>query len=75
MKDCRGKTIKVGDTLKVSSKFFDCLKKGETRKLRFSDREQDFYIKCRNGTHFLNIQMDSKGKLIGLEKTQCKVSS
>ena len=47
--------VKVGDTL-IADGVFNCLKDGE--KLRVKTDGKNLYVRCDEGKHYLNVQID-----------------
>lgn len=63
--------VKVGDKLKVLDDEFTCMEKGAIRTVYSSNPPNGFssmYIKCGDGMHFLESQLDTEKYLIGLAK-------
>lgn len=57
--------VKEGDTV-IIDEGFNCMKAGKKRV--YADEEEDLYIECDYGNHYLVGQEDEKGFLIGITK-------
>jgi hypothetical protein len=55
--------LKPGDLI-VADDGFTCLTEGEVCEVLFSNDANEAYVKCSDGTHYLDGQLDEDGEII-----------
>jgi hypothetical protein len=60
--------VKPGDRL-VPDDGFTCMEAGVSRTVHV-DEDNDLYVNCSEGKHFLDLQLNDQEELVGFEKEQ-----
>jgi len=67
MRKVKYSELQTGMKLRATISEFGCLAKNDICQVKFANPKDGFYVECRAGKHFLDIQISESDEIIGFE--------